>query len=347
MNLKSILFLSVFSAVFIQCGSIRNVFNKDRLKPKVITQKVNHDTDDPAIWVNKKNPEKSLIVGTDKDQEGGLFVFDLNGKIVNKVLNIQRPNNVDIEYGFNLNGTLVDFAATTERNTDKVLLFSLPEMKPIGEFPVFEGETERSPMGISLYKNPKTQEIFAIVGRKSGPKENYLWQYKLVEKNGKIAGELVRKFGNYSGLKEIEAIAVDDELGFIYYSDEGFGVHQYYADPQKGNAELLVFGKGDFKEDVEGISIYPTSKTTGYILVSNQQADTFNVYKRENPEAGRIAEIPVSTLESDGSESSAVNFGAQFPKGIFVAMSNGKVFHIYDFREIEAEILKQKNEKIK
>ncbi|MFY7786627.1 MAG: phytase, partial [Thermoflexibacteraceae bacterium] len=77
-------------------------------------------------------------------------------------------------------------------------------------------------MGISLYKN-KAGKIYAIVGRKSGPTDgSYLWQY-LLEDNGagQVKATLVRKFGVYSGKKEIESIAVDDELGYVYYSDEG------------------------------------------------------------------------------------------------------------------------------
>ncbi|MBT2619849.1 phytase [Chryseobacterium sp. ISL-6] len=309
-----------------------------KIVPTAITEQVGYDTDDPAIWINHQDASKSIIIGTDKDSNGGLYVFDLNGKIINKVLGLKRPNNVDLEYGLSLNGSKIDFAAVTERETNSVKLYSLPDLKEVGSFTVFDGETERSPMGISIYKNPATDEIFAIVGRKSGPSDGYLWQYKLTEKEGKITGEVVRKFGKYSGLKEIESIAVDDQLGYIYYSDELFGVHQYYADPSKGNEELLVFGKGDFKSDVEGISIYATSPTTGYILVSNQQKDTFNVYLRENPSKGKIAEVPVSTSESDGSEVTNVNLGPKFPKGIFVAMSNGKVFHIYDWRTVEEKI---------
>ncbi|AZA83233.1 3-phytase [Chryseobacterium lactis] len=310
----------------------------EKLKPTVITETVVHDTDDPAIWINPQDASKSIIVGTDKDSDGGLFAFDLNGKIIHKVTGLKRPNNVDIEYGFILNGKKIDIAAVTERETNKVKLYSLPELNEVGEFSVFDGESERGPMGISMYKKPETGEIYAVVGRKSGPADGYLWQYKLAEKNGKITGEVIRKFGKYSGLKEIESIAVDDEMGYIYYSDEQFGVHQYYADPDRGNEELLVFGKGDFTSDVEGISIYPTSGATGYILVSNQQNDTFNVYLRENPSKGRIAEIPVSTSESDGSEVTPINLGPKFPKGVFVAMSNGRVFHLYDWRIIENRI---------
>ncbi|REC72676.1 3-phytase [Chryseobacterium elymi] len=313
------------------------------IKPSVITETVVHDTDDPAIWINPADASKSIIIGTDKDTDGGLYAFDLNGKIISKVSGLKRPNNVDIEYSFMLNGKKTDIAAVTERETNTVKLYSLPDLKAVGEFAVFDGETERDPMGISMYRNPVSGEIHAVVGRKSGPADGYLWQYKLSEKEGKITGEVIRKFGKYSGLKEIESIAVDDEMGYIYYSDEQFGVHQYYADPDKGNEELLVFGKGDFKSDVEGISIYPTSAQTGYILVSNQQKDTFNVYLRENPAKGKIAEIPVSTRESDGSEVTNVNLGPQFPKGVFAAMSNGRVFHFYDWRLIEERIKAQVN----
>ncbi|MGG1923057.1 UNVERIFIED_CONTAM: phytase [Ralstonia mannitolilytica] len=334
-NLHYILALSVLPFV-VSCTGQKEVIEK--LKPTVITETVVHDTDDPAIWINSQDPSKSIIIGTDKDTDGGLYAFDLNGKIIHKVLGLKRPNNVDLEYGFILNGKKTDIAAVTERETNKVKLYSLPELKEVGEVSVFEGETERGPMGVSMYKNPQTEEIFVIVGRKSGPADGYLWQYKLTEKNGSITGEVVRKFGKYSGLKEIESIAVDDEMGYIYYSDEQFGVHKYYADPEKGNEELAVFGKGDFKSDVEGISIYPTDKGKGYILVSNQQNDTFNVYLREDQSKGRIAEIPVSTLESDGSEVTHVNLGPKFPKGVFVAMSNGRVFHYYDWRVIEKAI---------
>lgn len=335
-NIHYILALSVLSWV-ISCTGQKEVIEK--LKPAVITETVVHDTDDPAIWINPQDASKSIIIGTDKDTDGGLYAFDLNGKIIHKVLGLKRPNNVDLEYGFMLHGKKTDIAAVTERETNKVKLYSLPELKEVGEISVFEGETERGPMGVSMYKNPETEEIFVIVGRKSGPADGYLWQYKLAEKNGSVTGEVVRKFGKYSGLKEIESIAVDDEMGYIYYSDEQFGVHKYYADPEKGNEELSVFGKGDFKSDVEGISIYPTSKGKGYILVSNQQNDTFNVYLREDQSKGRIAEIPVSTLESDGSEVTNVNLGPKFPKGVFVAMSNGRIFHFYDWRMVEKAII--------
>lgn len=314
------------------------------IQPKFITDTTEHDTDDPAIWIHPTDVSKSLIIGTDKNEDGALYVFNLEGKIVNKVDNLQRPNNVDIQYGLPFGKDTIDIAVTTERLTHKLRIFKLPEMTPIdnGGIEVFVGETAkefRDLMGIALYKNPENGKIYAIVGRKNGPAEGYLWQYELSAKNGKtVEGQLIRKFGKYSQKNEIEAICVDNKMGVVYYSDEGVGIRKYYANPEKGNTEILLFGKKEFKEDNEGISMYPTSDSTGYILVSDQQANHFRIYKREGNNEF-IKTLPFATQSSDGSDCNPAAFNDNFPKGIFVAMSEGKVFHIYDWAIIEKRIL--------
>ena len=339
---KQFLLFTLAATLFTSCGGKLAPVAENALKPTVVTEVVPNDTDDPAIWINPADSTQIIVIGTDKQEKtGGLYAYDMNGKIINKVVPLDRPNNVDIAYGFNLSGKKVDIAVVTERGTDKIRVFSLPDLKPLdnGGIPVFEGETEKSPMGVALYTQADStgNKIFAIVGRKIGPSGKYLHQYELQESNGIIVGNKVREFGNFMGGKEIEAIAVDNELGFIYYSDEGFGIHKYHADPAKGNEELAVFGQKDFKEDHEGIAIYKTSNSTGYIVVSNQQNNSFNVYPREG-DAGnsnqytRLAEVPVSAIECDGAEAIATPIGAKFPKGMLVAMSNGMVFHYYDWQ---------------
>jgi 3-phytase len=266
----------------------------------------------------------------------------LNGKIdpSRTITGMSRVNNIDIAYGLSTSKGKIDIAVATERGKNTIRVVSLPTIDFIdnGGIPVFEGEKERSPMGIALYKNPNTQLIYAIVGRKSGPSEGYLYQYLLKENNGVIIGELVRKFGKYSGKKEIESIAVDDELGYIYYSDEQVGIRKYYADPSKGNEELALFGQNEFKEDNEGISIYKFNDGTGYILVSDQSANKFNIYPREglkdNPNTHpRITSIDVSTDQSDGSDVTSTSLPG-FKGGIFVAMSTNKTFQYYRWSDI-------------
>lgn len=322
------------------------------LKPVVVTDTTIHDTDDPAIWVNPQDRSQSLILGTDKNEDGAVYVYDLNGKIDEKrtVRGLKRPNNIDVEYGLNLGGKKVDIAVVSERLTHKVRVFSLPDMKAIdnGGFPAFEGETGeeyRDLMGISCYKNKKGQ-IYVIVGRKNGPTNgSYLWQYLLEENNGKLSFVPVRKFGKYSGKNEIESIAVDDQLGYVYYSDETVGVRKYYADPEKGNKELTLFATTGFMEDHEGISIYNLNNQEGYILVSDQQNNTFHIFPREGTPGKPhnhplLKTVHVSTNESDGSEVCALSFGKKFPKGIFVAMSDNKTFQFYSWEAIAGKDLR-------
>ena len=335
-------------SIFASCNSKLAPVAKNAIKPTVITEQTPNDTDDPAIWICSAEPSQSRIIGTDKDKDGGLYMYDLEGKILKQVTGLKRPNNVDIAYGFDLSGKKVDIAVFTERKKHTIRVFSLPDLKPIdnGGIPIFEGETgedERDGMGLALYThhNGITTEIHAIVGRKTGKSDTYLWQYLLeATPQGVVTGRVVRKFGSYSGKKEIEAIAVDNELGYVYYSDETAGIRKYYADPNKGNKELAFFGQKDTKRDHEGIAIYKKDEKTGYILVSNQQKNTFLIYRREgeifNPNLHQlIAEIPVSTIECDGADVVNFNINSQFPNGIFVAMSNGKVFHYYDWRKFQ------------
>ncbi len=355
MVINKYIFLSVITASLLgSCNDTDNANNHIKsdstettpIVPVVVTEKVYDDSDDPAIWLHPTHPDSSLIVGTDKHEEkGGLFVFDLKGKIDSSrsIVPLKRTNNVDIAYGFKWdNGQSTDIAVCTERDRNMIRIFSLPTMKAVdnGGVAVFSNQEHKLPMGIALYTRPSDNAIFAIVGRKNGPKTGYLEQYLLKDDGkGNITGELVRSFGNFSGLKEIESIAVDNELGYVYYSDEGAGIHKYYADPAKGNEELAVFGLNEFKDDNEGISIYKLDDGTGYILVSDQGADRFNIYPREgagssNPhEHKRIISLPFSTKESDGSDVTSVSLPG-YEGGLFVAMSTDSTFHYYKWSDI-------------
>ena len=328
----------------------------DKIAPVLVTQPVMYDSDDPAIWINWNDPSKSLVIGTDKDSIGALYVYDLDGKTIEEkvVRGLRRPNNVDVEYGLLLNNTLVDIAVTTERLENRLRIYSVPDMKPIdnGGIPVFEGETLRDPMGISLYKRPADGAMFAVVGRKTGPTTgSYLWQYLLQDDGtGQVKGTKVREFGIYSGKKEIEAIAVDDKLGYIYYADEQFGVRKYMADPEapEANKELALFATSGFAGDHEGICIYEVDDKTGYILVSDQQANKFQIFTREgeegNPHQHKLVKvINVSTNECDGAEVTSVPLNEKFLQGLFVAMSDNKTFQYYSWVDIAGKDLKSAN----
>lgn len=334
--MKNISYLLVLTIVMISCRQSR----LPKIIPDVITEFTLNDTDDPAIWVNPKNPAESIVFGTDKKTNGAIYAFDLNGKIIQDktIRDIQRPNNVDIEYGFQLNdSTVTDILVFTEREKQQIRMFSVPDMMPLdgGGFKVFEDEEleeNRLPMGVSLYKSPKDATVYAIVGRKTGPAEGYLYQYALNADSLGVSSNYVRKFGKFSGVKEIEAIAVDDENGFVYFSDEGVCIKKYHAEPSMGNEEISCFGGEYFDEDIEGIAIASYTDGHGYLIVSNQQKGEFNIFDRETN--AYINAVNLSTTETDGCEAVTVPLNDTFKNGLFVAMNDEKNFYFYDLKRL-------------
>ncbi len=320
----------------------------DTLRPVVITDTLPGDSDDPAIWVNPTDASQSLVLGTDKgDSTGGVYAFDLRGHIdrSRSVTPLRRMNNVDVEYGFVAANGPTDIAVATERNRQMIRVFALPGMTAIdgGGITVFEGDTTRAPMGVAVYRRPRDGQVFAIVGGKSGPATGYLAQYALNYAGGKVTATLARTFGTYSGRKEIEAIVVDDALGYVYYSDEGVGVRKYHADPDSGSAELALFATTGVTVDHEGLAIFPRDSATGYLVLSDQGANRIHVFTREGTSADRhahrrLAVIPVMAQETDGLDVTATALGGAFPAGMLAMMSNRGAFHFYSWADVQRAI---------
>jgi 3-phytase len=223
-------------------------------------------------------------------------VFGLDGKLWQLLKGPDRPNNVDVEYGLDLDATPTDIAVLTERLGRRLRVYGISRdgasVRDIssGTMAILEGARgdEGAPMGIGLYKRPKDGAVFAIV---SPRRRQSLWQYRLEDDGtGRVKATFVRRFGDFSGSGEIEAIAVDDELGYVYYADEVTGIHKWLADPDAPGAdrELTLFGTTGYKQDREGLGIYTRPDGKGYIVSVDQLPgeSVFHVYKREG-EPGR------------------------------------------------------------
>lgn len=323
------------------------------IQPVVKSATVPHDPDDPAIWIHPTDPSKTLVLGTDKQEvAGGLYAFRLDGSLSQSIPALDRPNNVDVEYGFRTADGQIDIAALTERKQHRLRVFgisrdngTLHDIAPAG-LPVLEGLTGEAsePMGIALYKRPKDGAIFAIVAPKTGEATDYLWQYRLeAAVVGQVTATLVRRFGRFSQNGEIEAVVVDDELGYVYYSDETWGIRKYHADPDHPDAalELATIGRDGYEGDREGLAIYARGDRTGFLVSADQvsRRSRLKLYPREGA-AGQAHEHPeLRTLltvsdATDGLEVTSTPLPG-FPQGLLVMMNSaGKNFLIYDWRTV-------------
>src|ERR1051326_6975446 len=201
------------------------------IRHAIATDPVGDDADDPTIWVHPSDPSRSVIIGTNKVKapNGALVVFGIDGKIHQTVAGLDRPNNVDVEYGLRLGHQTIDIAVATERLKSQLRVFriapdgsGISDVTSTGNTRVFEGRAGEAaaPMGISLYRRPRDGVVFAIVAPETGPPQDYLAQYRLEDDGrGRVKASFVRYFGSFSEIGEIEAVAVDDALGYIYYVD--------------------------------------------------------------------------------------------------------------------------------
>lgn len=325
------------------------------IQPQVRTQTVTDDPDDPALWIHPSDPARSLILGTNKVKApmGAVVVYGLDGQLRQTVAGLDRPNNIDVEYGLPVRGEPTDIAVAAERLQGQLRIFrvnadGLTDITSTGNTRVFTDRTgeQAAPMGVSLYRRPKDGAIFAIVAPKNGPSDGYLGQYRLSDDGqGRVKATFVRYLGVFSGKGEIEAVAVDDALGHVYYADEGDGIHKYQADPDHpaASAQLAHFGRDGFQGDREGIAIYARDDGTGFVVCTDQIKGNaeYHIHRREgepgNPHNhDRLLKVVRGGAdETDGLEITSRPLGPLFPRGLMVAMnSSGKNFLVFNWDSV-------------
>ncbi|MBD2179389.1 phytase [Pseudanabaena sp. FACHB-1998] len=326
------------------------------------------DADDPAIYVNATDSNKSLVVTSVKN--GGLRIYDLAGNLL-QTINPSNPdiryNNVDLQYGFTLGGQKVDIAVASDRNNDKLAIFKIDANGTGGNFltnitdtsaaTIFQGApftgsfsaSSRSAYGLTIYRSPVTNDYYVFTSRRQ---TGDIAQLKLVDKgNGTIGYQLVRNFTvpTINGIDpQTEGIVVDQEKGFLYIGQENVGIWKYNAEPNSSNTGTLIdkvkdLGGKNLIEDVEGLTIYYGKDGTGYLFASSQGDNSFAAYAREgsNEFIGRFSVGNNGSIdsvqESDGAEVINVPLGNNFPFGAFFTQdgSNDPAVLVEDDGELE------------
>ncbi|MDX2231990.1 MAG: phytase [Leptolyngbyaceae cyanobacterium bins.349] len=326
------------------------------------------DGDDPAIYVHPTDPSKSFVITSVKD--GGLRVYDLGGNLIQTIApNRVRYNNVDVLYGFELNGEMVDLAVVSDRRNDKVVFFRIDPDGEHGNFltnvtapssTIFQAApfeppysvSSRSAYGIAAYSSPVTGDDYVFVNRRE---TGDMAQLRLVDAgNGQVGVEQIRNFtvpipagAPANTNPQLEGMVVDKETGILYIGQENVGIWKYGAEPGSSNTGILIdtvkkLGGQHLTDDVEGLTIYYGADGTGYLLASSQGNNTFAVYSRQTNEfLGRFAVGPSGRIdgvqESDGADVINLPLGPNFPFGLFVTQdgSNDPGVFVEDDGEIE------------
>jgi len=313
------------------------------------------DADDPAIWVHPTDPSRSLIFGVDKVD--GLWVWDFEGNELTQVDAWGKPGNVDVRYGLELGGKKVDIVAMNLRkikylDASKLAVFAINPDYTSGDdvlITLADGQTEnndiqRGTYGFGLYKNPKTNLIYAFENASTGPISQYLIEDDGTGKGIKLTH--VRDL-EYDG-ETCEGMVADDELGFFYVAEEDAAVHKYYADPEMSAAPIHSFALAEdgYTRDREGISLFNFDNGTGYFIVvdqsdaSNNIASILRIYERQGDNKF-VKTVAIRDMngepmwDEDGVDSLYSTVLPGFPNGIVIGHDgNHSTYTIYDWRDI-------------
>ena len=196
------------------------------------------DADDVAIHAS------GYVIGANKNDEGGLEVYDQNGRRL-QWLQLGKTNNVD------LRGSTVVSSNRTRDGVD-VLSFKAGRLVFLRSFPVaFE------PYGICL-----SGETVIVTASGAGRVEQY-----------SLTGKPLRRL---SGIEsQSEGCVADDVNGVIYVAEEEKGIWRFAADPGASSVGALIDTvEGNLAADVEGLTL-----VKGHLIASSQGDDRFAIYR--------------------------------------------------------------------
>jgi len=275
--------------------------------------------DDPAIWVNPRDAAKSAVIATDKNL--GLYVYDLEGRLLQTVTD-GRMNNVDLRDGFMVDGKARTLVAASNRTDKSIALYFLdPATRKLARAgdPVPTGFGD--PYGLCMYAGATGHYVFVNNGG-----DGLFRQWRITASNGRAVAEQVREFPVGS---QAEGCVADDETGALYIAEEGGGFFRYSAAADGGSERReidRVDSANGLKADIEGVSLWAGKDGKGYLVLSNQGADNYAVYRREGDNAFvgtfHIVADPERGMdgvsEPDGLDVSSAALGARFPDGLLV-----------------------------
>ncbi|WZO99884.1 phytase [Isosphaeraceae bacterium EP7] len=282
--------------------------------------------DDPAIWIHPVDPARSLVLGTDK--KGGLHSYSLDGHARQLVSPGSRPNNVDILYGFPIDGVKVDLAVASVGkggNTAGVKLWRIDQsdgtMAEFAEGPTFRTFDCGDPYGLCTYLSPRDGSAYLFVSDRDGAIE----QYRLDPPASPTQPPRATRVRAFRVGSQVEGIVTDRVLGKLFVAEENVGIWEYGAEPGDGAARKAVatVGEHGLTADVEGLALYYAPGGKGYLLASSQGSSTVNAYERSGAHAYVATIDPIAgatddVAHTDGLDVTNERTSALFPRGVLV-----------------------------
>ncbi|WP_405387040.1 phytase [Streptomyces sp. NBC_01102] len=220
----------------------------------------NANADDPAIWRNGADPDRSLVVATAK--EGGLRVYGLDAALVQSIPAPSaateddapgRFNNVDLVTGLRTPTGRADVAVVSDRGNDRLRIYRIDPSRPgqplkdvtdPAAAPVFSADQaeindQRTAYGLAAWQDRGTGRSYALVSRRNTTDLALL--ELLPTASGTVGYKKIRTLslpssfrlpnstswtpcGEPGELPQVEGMVVDPANGTLYAGQEDVGI---------------------------------------------------------------------------------------------------------------------------
>ncbi|MEU3060389.1 phytase [Streptomyces subrutilus] len=227
----------------------------------------NANADDPAIWRNTADPDRSLVIATAK--EGGLRVYGLDGRQVQSLPAPAAPaegappgrfNNVDLITGLRFPDGRHDVAVVSDRGRDRLRVYRIDASRPAAPLTDVTDETaapllfsadqdevagQRTAYGLAAYTDRRSGRAYAVASRRNA---TALTLAELTaDARGRVGYRTVRTIslpdsfrlpdgGRWTPcaepgeLPQVEGMVVDPVTGDLYAGQEDVGIWKLDAD---------------------------------------------------------------------------------------------------------------------
>ncbi|QGZ48701.1 phytase [Streptomyces sp. QHH-9511] len=236
----------------------------------------NADADDPAVWIDPTSPGRSIVIGTLK--EAGLDVYGLDGRRLQHVAAPAAPgedaapgrfNNVDIVYGFELNGRKTDLALVSDRGRDRIRAFAIDpaavaagraplkdvtaaDVRPVFAADESEVDDQRTAYGLAAFSDE--DEAYVVVSQRE---ETRLRLLELEDRGGRVGyrtedtldlpatfilpdGKAWAPCADPGERPQVEGMAVDQEEHVLYAAQEAVGLWRIDLDDEEFDTPEMI-----------------------------------------------------------------------------------------------------------
>ena len=299
--------------------------------------------DDPAIWFNQSNPTESLIFGTDKRK--GIHVYDIYGnelafskqgatnnvdlRVINKDVHVVVSNRTlsTLDYWIFPEENLFDYfkTITSDPFSEDVMHYHLKANMNV--YGVCIGIVGGKPYAALTEEEGPTIQLWDLTSKQVINTLDITADEKNVPKSG----------------NEAEGCVFDDENKHLLISREGErGYLKAFKSDTLEMIKVVDSRDGNITGDPEGLAIYATSENDGYIILSSQGGNEFNLYDRQN--LTFIEKFKINGVEdTDGLDVTNNQVKGTFPDGFLVGQDGRNLPSNQNFKIISMEdVLKKK-----